>query len=221
MPDVEKQLSADSPREALQDTFNRWPSQKASKPRTRSAKYLLRQGSIHVENWNCDLSEMYSRKSPRSLSPSPLMPGSSEQTYRFASESPDLPAHMPFGIASSHSLRSPFLSSVSVQHLEKPRDSPILAAADVSDITQLVMQDFQPIAYSNNPSSAATTCTLWDVPATQPGSLALPQDNDSLLHVLDPYPYDIMYVLSLPRRAYLSSEEGHEALSIGPAVSPL
>ncbi|KAF8731480.1 hypothetical protein AX14_004841 [Amanita brunnescens Koide BX004] len=39
-------------------------SQKTAKPRTRSAKYLLRQGP-YVENWNspgCELSELYGQK---------------------------------------------------------------------------------------------------------------------------------------------------------------
>jgi hypothetical protein len=150
-------------------------SQKTSKLRTRSAKYLLRQGP-YVENWNspgCELSELYGQKSPQPFSPSPRLScflvnplstreASGEQMFRFLGKSPTLPAGIPpcsCSASSSRTLRSPLLSSTS--DLDKLKSSPILA--DFADLAQLVMQDLQPAAYSNNPSSA-TACTFWDIP---------------------------------------------------------
>ena len=148
--------------------------QKTSKPRTRSAKYLLRQGP-YVENWNspgCELSELYGQKSPRSFSPSPRLScflvdplsarqGAGEQVFRFLGKSPTLPAGIPCSCSasSSRTMRSPFLSSTS--DLDKLKSPPILA--DFSDLARLIMQDLQPAAYSSNPSSA-TACTFWDIP---------------------------------------------------------
>ncbi|KAF8684317.1 hypothetical protein AX14_004153 [Amanita brunnescens Koide BX004] len=150
-------------------------NQKTAKPRTRSAKYLLRQGP-YIENWNspgCELSELYGQKRSPSINPSPLLSAFladplpprqdvGEQMFRCLGRSPTLPAGMSCSCTASSSriLRSPFLSSTS--DLDKLKSSPILA--DFSDLTQLVMKDLQPVAYSNNPSSAVTACTFWDIP---------------------------------------------------------
>ena len=78
--------------------------------------------------------------------------------FRFLGKSPTLPADMPCSCSASSSrtdMRSPLLSPTS--DLDK------LKSADFSDLAQLVMQDLQPAAYSNNPSSA-TACTFWDIP---------------------------------------------------------
>ncbi|KAF8621999.1 hypothetical protein AX15_007353 [Amanita polypyramis BW_CC] len=164
------------------------PGQKATKPRIRSAKYLLRQGE-YVENWNspgCDLSELYGNQTPRSLSPSPLLSSSTasgKQMCRFPSKSPTLSSEVPM---SSKSLRSPFLSSTS--ELEKLKSSPILA--DYPDLVQGIMTDLQPVAYSNNPLSAVT-CTFWDMPVASyapylsESSSRFCQEYDKPTHIFD------------------------------------
>ena len=111
-------------------------AQKVTKAHTRSARYLLHQGK-YVKNWNspdCDLSKLYGKKTPQSLSPSPLLSGSAasrEQMFQFPSKSPSLPSEMP---QSSRNLQSPFLSST--LELEKLRNSPILV--DFLDLVQTI-----------------------------------------------------------------------------------
>ncbi len=145
-------------------------NQKTAKPRTRSAKYLLRQGA-YIENWNspgCELSELYGHKSPRSLSPSPHLSGflvdpplstrqeaQGEQAFRFPGKSPTLPAGLPFSSTTTSSSR--IIRSLDLDNL---KSSPVLA-----DFSQLVMKDLQPVGYySNNPSSAVSAYTFWDLP---------------------------------------------------------
>ncbi|KAF8333873.1 hypothetical protein F5887DRAFT_653447 [Amanita rubescens] len=141
-------------------------NQKTAKSRTRSAKYLLRQGA-YIENWNspgCELSELYGHKSPRLLSPSPHLSGflvdpllstrqeaRGDQAFRFPGKSPTLPADLPCTTSSSRIIRS--------LDLDNLKSSPVLA-----DFSQLVMKDLQPVGYCSNPSSAVSAYTFWDLP---------------------------------------------------------
>lgn len=148
------------------------PNQKTTKSRTHSAKYLLRQGA-YIENWNspgCELSELYGHKSPRSLSPSPHLSGflvdsgasthqeaGVERAFRFPGKSPTLPAGFPCSSTTTSSSSSKIIHSFDLNNL---KSSPVLA-----DFTQLVMKDLQQVGYhSNNPSSAVSACTFWDLP---------------------------------------------------------
>jgi hypothetical protein len=162
------------------------PNQKTAKSRTRSAKYLLRQGA-YIENWNspgCELSELYGHKSPRPLSPSPHLSGflvdpllstrqeaQGEEAFRFPGKSPTLPAGLPCSSTTSRIIRS--------LDLDNLKSSPVLA-----DFSQLVMKDLQPVGYYSNPSSAVSAYTFWDLPVNVAPLRPSPRANSTIADTL-------------------------------------
>ncbi|KAM6504089.1 hypothetical protein JOM56_001032 [Amanita muscaria] len=142
-------------------------SKRAKQPRKHSAKYRLRQGE-HVDNWDCELSDLYGKRSPHQpFTPSPLLSGFvagediREETFRFPGRRPTLPCTS--SVPTSGILRSPFLGSSEPQ---SSKQSPFLAM-QFTDLTQTIMTDFKPVGYSTNALSAVTD-TFWDAPAAMP-----------------------------------------------------
>ncbi|KAF8626601.1 hypothetical protein AX17_006519 [Amanita inopinata Kibby_2008] len=163
---------------APDSTSNLRPGQRPPKPRTRSAKYLLRQGE-YIENWNspgCDLADLYGKKKPGSATPSPLLVNSDYpspltafqnvggQLFRFPSRSPTVSPEMetscPSGVFSpNQNLRSPFLLSSSESGKSKCSPNP----AEVLDLAQSILMAFKPV-HSSNPALSATSSVFLDAP---------------------------------------------------------